>query len=910
MTGPAAIHVDHRAGRAVWRAMIRLLAFVTLATLAQAVAASPTPVFKVFIEEAGVYSVSHEELVAAGLEAVELDSALVGMSCQGEAVPVWIEDGGDGRFGPGDSIEFVARRLSSAGLYYHEYSKLNLYWLSFDGRDSLRMTARSSSASVMATAPAPLERIVHREWDRLMIRVREDEILAPADADLWFWAKLTQIDANPMAVTLKLPGLSRQPGAAVDLRVGARGLSRPHPRQIGDMPEHRLEVALNGQPIGFGEWDGVQAHTIELPAIDAAQFLGESDSIELRVPSRKSASDDDPVVDVVMLNWVEVSYPHSGEIPGRRQVQLTRALGSEGEPAAAAGAIEVRGSAQLVAYTPAGERVQAFITSSGPGAGGALTVRFDVGDSNEFFVTGGDKLQASRIERDRPSDWRTGQHHADYLMITHARLKEAVEPLAQFHRERGLEVAVVDIEELYDEFNHGIIDPRAIRDFISYAYHEWQPPAPRFVLLVGDASWDTKNAEVDDRNYASWVDNQLEEGARFPGRDVPTYEGRPPINDRQLIPTWNYTSHEGHSASDNWFVAVDGDDHSPDLAIGRFPVVEPAEVEAIVAKTIAYVRDPQPGIWHRNALWITNESPMFQKGSDDLASRYAQQGYQAYKIYPKSEEASNELHQAAIQERLNEGQLIVHFLGHGGRHIWRTGPPDFRKNHDLFTLDHVAELEETNRLAFVLSMTCYSAPFDHPNQDSIGETFLRVPKRGAIGVFAASWRNSPSRGFSQLIIDGLTTPGTPVGTAIMNAKRQTQNRTLVETYNLLGDPAVPLAVPQGTIELKVEPKGGGLRVSGVAQGAKLKGEGVVEWLGESLEVLHSERVSVKGKGFTVNVAPGLAARLEGSLGIRAWAMDSRTGTDAVGWWSAPADGAPDAGTSPAGADELPIPDVD
>jgi hypothetical protein len=72
--------------------MIRLLAFVTLATLAQAVAASPTPVFKVFIEEAGVYSLSHEELVAAGLEPAELDSALVGMSSQGEAVPVWIED--------------------------------------------------------------------------------------------------------------------------------------------------------------------------------------------------------------------------------------------------------------------------------------------------------------------------------------------------------------------------------------------------------------------------------------------------------------------------------------------------------------------------------------------------------------------------------------------------------------------------------------------------------------------------------------------------------------------------------------------------------------------------------------------------------------------------------------------------
>jgi hypothetical protein len=206
-------------------------------------------------------------------------------------------------------------------------------------------------------------------------------------------------------------------------------------------------------------------------------------------------------------------------------------------------------------------------------------------------------------------------------------------------------------------------------------------------------------------------------------------------------------------------------------------------------------------------------------------------------------------------------------------------------------------------------MTCYSAPFDHPNQDSIGETFLRVPDRGAVGVFAASWRNSPSRSFSQLIIDGLTTPGTPVGAAIMNAKRQTQNRTLVETYNLLGDPAIALAVPQETIELTVAAKGGGARVTGRIVGAKLKGEGVLEWVGKDLGVVHSERVKVKGQGFAVNVAPDLAARLEGSLGIRAWAMDRRSGRDAVGWWTAPVDEAADP-TGPVPSDEPTVVDVD
>jgi len=888
--------------------MIRLLAFVTMVLVAQGAAGSPAPVFKVLIEEGGVYALTYEEVVAAGLEPVEFDSSLVGLSSQGEVVPIWIEDSGDGRFGPGDTIEFVAKRLSSGDLYYHEYSKFNVYWLSFDGRDSRRMTTRSSSSAVMVSDPAPLERVVHRERDQMLIRVRGEEIQSPADADLWFWTKLTQIDRGPMAITLRLAGLVRDPGSKVDLRIGVRGISRPHPRQVSGMTEHRLDMTLNGQPIGSGEWNGIQAHTIELPAMDAALFNAESDVVELRVPSRQAVNGTDAVVDVVMLNWVEVAYPHSGEIPDRRQVPLVRADGNDG--ASAPGVVEAHSDAPLVLFTAAGERVLPFITSSGsPGLGDMRTVRFEVAALDEFFISGGERLHASRIERDRPSDWRSPQHRADYLMIAHSRLIKAIEPLAQFHRDRGLEVVVVDVDQLYDEFNHGIIDPTAIRDFIAYAYHQWQPPAPRFVLLVGDASWDTKNTEVDDRNYADWVASQLGEGHKFPGRNVPAYAGRPAINDRQLIPTWNYTSHEGHSASDNWFVTVDGDDHSPDIAIGRFPVVEPAEVEAIVAKTIAYARDPEPGPWHHNTLWITNESPMFQKSSDDLAGGLVRKGYAAYKVYPSSEEATNERHQAALQARLNEGQLIVHFLGHGGRHIWRTGPPDFRKNHDLFTLDHVAQLEPTNRLAFVLSMTCYSAPFDHPNQDSIGETFLRVPDRGAVGVFAASWRNSPARSFSQLIIDGLTTPGTPVGVAIMNAKRQTQNRTLVETYNLLGDPAIALALPQGTIELEVGTTGSGTVVSGRLAEGEFRGEGLVEWIGQDLEVVHSESFEFEGREFAVNVAPDLAARLEGSLGIRAWAMDGGSGRDAVGWWSAPVDDAAEA-PGPKPGKEPTIVDVD
>jgi len=37
-------------------------------------------------------------------------------------------------------------------------------------------------------------------------------------------------------------------------------------------------------------------------------------------------------------------------------------------------------------------------------------------------------------------------------------------------------------------------DPRALHDFLTYARNQWAAPAPRFVLLVGKASYDYRDS--------------------------------------------------------------------------------------------------------------------------------------------------------------------------------------------------------------------------------------------------------------------------------------------------------------------------------------------------------------------------------------------------------------------------------
>ena len=92
---------------------------------------------------------------------------------------------------------------------------------------------------------------------------------------------------------------------------------------------------------------------------------------------------------------------------------------------------------------------------------------------------------------------------------------------------QGLRVKAVDVAHIYDAFSYGIVSPQAIKDFISYAYDNWTPPAPKYVLIVGDATYDVKD---------NW------------GAGSVTY-----------VPSYlTFTEYIGETATDQWFAQVSG----------------------------------------------------------------------------------------------------------------------------------------------------------------------------------------------------------------------------------------------------------------------------------------------------------------------------------------------------------------
>jgi len=849
--------------------------FPLLRIIAHVLCLLPLPAFAcsgslhIELTNAGVYALSFAEVTSKqpGLAGCAIEQ--LNLESQGKPVPLRVVDNGNGRFDEGDRIEWIGERLHGPTSWFDSFSINNAYLLSASAGTHARLTDRASSG----TRAASLQRTLHFEQENLMIRLDQNQQKPGEEPDVWHWAKLTHADPQPFTTEFDLADLAAR-GADASLRINVRGISTIYVMvqdKSAKPRDHSLEVRVNGRLLKQLTWDGRDELT-ETLVVPIADLNAKGNRLTLSVPKRALPwNKDETAVDVVMFNWAEWRYPLAGTLDaGSAPLQTVR---SDTAPVE----INWTDAQSPVLYGDDGLRRPGEALGNGRYRFAAAA-----GGTTLYPVSGSAFAAPTLLRAMTAVDWRSPASGYDYLIVSHASLIDAVRPLAAYHESRGLKVAVIDVADVYDVFNHGITHPQAVRNLVDQAWHNWPQPRPRFLLLVGDASFDIRSETYNDLAYAKFANNPQElQPGHFSGIPATAYENASKqLGGRNLIPTWQYPSPEGQSASDNWFGAVDGDDYHPVVAVGRFPVVEPAEVTAIVDKTIKYMSQPQAGTWRRDVMFITDESEYFRKASDSIATSIGEQGFLADKIYASPDEADNVAHQSAIKDGLNAGQLLVHFIGHGGRFIWRTGPPDLRKNHDLFTLDDVSQLSNGNRLPMVLSMTCYSAPFDNPTEDSIGERFLREADKGAIAVFAASWRNAPSTAFSTALVKELLNPGATIGEGIVRAKKQIDDRVLVEMYNLLGDPAVVLERPRADARLMLSADAWNPGVLVALPGLRFSGQVALDWLDESRQLIATSTYRAEQSTFRVPIprlGPGKVAHF-----VRVYASDEAGVADASG----------------------------
>ncbi|MGH8091731.1 MAG: C25 family cysteine peptidase, partial [Rudaea sp.] len=696
---------------------------------------------------------------------------------------------------------------------------------------------------------ASLQRRLHFERENLMTRLGSDQMKPGEEPDFWQWAKLTPIDPKPFEYDFGLPDLNPRASANAILRLDLRGVSTigVQPNPALHLPDHALEVRLNGKLVQTLTWDGREEIRRDL-TVPAGLLREKENRLQLAVPRRALPGNPDGfIVDVVMFNWMEADYAIRDNL-----AKDAAAFSSVGDGAiefsfAGPGTPELFGSDGSVRMTAA----------LGKGRYRAARTPENV----DLYTALGGAGRAPAVVRAVASvDLRHAEPGYDYLIVAYPSLLAGIRPLADYHRKQGLRVDAVDVDDVYDAFNGGIPHPSAIRDFVAWGREHWSVK-PQFLLLVGDASsaihHDQRDGALSGASYQLSPQPTAGEvlgGQGFAGMTTYGYAAGVPRS-RNLVPTWQFPTAEGQGASDNAYADPAPGDFHPRVAVGRLPVVNEAELKSVVDKIIAYRTRPAQGAWRRDVTFIsTSEVASFKQESDKLAAELNAKGFVSRSIYTDFNDKNKEHYEQArttLRENLDRGNLLVHFLGHGGSYIWRVGPMG-----DLFSLDDVSDLTNAGRYPMVLAMTCFSAPFDNPSDDSIGVRFLRVADKGAVAVFAASWKNSPNPQYSKWLIDELLKPGKRIGSAIVAAKAKIADRDFVETYNLLGDPALILDRPQGQLQVSVARSRWRTQVLVRVPVSDFGGDVNVDWIDKDGGIVASRHYQARDRQFALDLVPG------------------------------------------------------
>ena len=799
-----------------------------------------SPRHKILLEKTGIYRVTSKNLKNKwGIDLSAEDPRNFHLRNNNMEIPLYIHGEEDGHFGQDDYIQFLGHNARN------RYTRWNVYWLSIEPKRGKRIAEIDATPVDPTAKSVPSFRSnIYFEEDHLHSNLQHvlpenvsqgDKHAWFASIESWFWTGIRNGgDLNQMYLEFPLYDLAssfNQPKILVNL-------------QGGTPLDHEILVSINDIRIDLAEWSSQDTLSINKnlrlwdDLKDASK--GELNAISLARIDSTVEDDTTRYPYHVYINSFEIEYTRllkavkdylmfsspqsqdSHEVRVRRKLKYT---------------IQTFLSPKIEIFEHDGKQLTAkmknphiqkiildrqeqkrllHIEEDLP-TEIAYDATFQAPDSHDakfVAVSSVGVLSPYNVETVQPSDLRSSTNIADYIVIVHPVYLEYAQELAAWRsttKGGGHRTKVVDVTEIYNVFGDGIATPKAIKDFLSYAYYNWQSPAFSYVVLFGDGTWD------------------------FRGIDKETYP-EPPETTGYIPTHYIWSQSFGQTSVDHWYTTISGIDELPDFYIGRISVETDLHARSIIDKIINYESNPPKGEWQRKIISIADDEVsnsgdfIFKKSLKAVEESHTLLGYETTRIFledvikkVKANPAgyNNELPRRVAKDMvidaLSEGGVIAQYAGHGGRIVWT--------HEAIFDNNSVDLLDETNHLPFMLVLSCYNGYFDAPGEPSLAERLLRRNKGGIIGMLSASrlTYGSGNDALNRIIFDAIFKRNVrEIGPLAMDSKVEllttegTGQIDVMMAYTLFGDPAMRLNMAdyeiRPTIETRTVATGQNLKV--------------------------------------------------------------------------------------------------
>ena len=613
---------------------------------------------------------------------------------------IYVSGEDDGKFDAGDFVVFYGRgtrnwkydALSKTWRHsINHYTETNYYWLTVNGTNGKRMSAKislpsSSTVTTVQTCLAP-------------IAVEEEKINILASGKDWYGQSITP--GSSFTHVIPLAGLL--PGATIRYRYGLVSEST--------VPSS-FTVREGGTAIGSHYVSGASDYNVATEGVFQTSGTSSLPSPSSQLSIQYSSSS---IAAIGFVDWIEVVYPRT--LWGVNDTLCFRAPDTTAV---------VEYSLGQFSTTPMIFDVTSFAdVKRVDGVAGAYLFRAaeSAGSPSVYWAVAGNAwrhpVAATKIANQNLHGETDG---ADFIIVTSSEFRSAADRLKTYREDPahgGLRTSVADVAAIYNEFGGGLPDVTAIRDFLQYAYNTWTIP-PQFVLMLGEGSYD----------YKGLLGSTTSK--------VPTWQS---LESENVVDSY---------ATDDFFAEF-GAGAALSLVMGRVSARTSAEAEAFVDKLARYEQGSAQDNWKMRVLYVADDAWTSELGDTpgdgtihgDDAEAVAQPSctpdeFEKKKIYiaeyPTVNAAQGRRKPGAYQaiiDQINQGSLIVNYSGHGNPTLWA--------HEDIFDVTtSIPQLKNADRLSFFFLATCNFSQFDDPKRETGSEILMNKPDGGAIAVIAAT----------------------------------------------------------------------------------------------------------------------------------------------------------------------------
>lgn len=690
-----------------------------------------------------------------------------------------VNDGGDNVFNGGDYVIFYGMGPTgwdadtAKKRFAHVknlYSDTAYYFITFDNGAGLRITEQS--------AP-PVGNVNVTDYN--YYDVHDIDLVNPAGiGKTWFGE-----DFNAMAGTLSR-GFNFDIGAAVSNLECKVGLG------MAGAAGSSFDVSVNGIALG----------TLPYPA-------GTNENTLMQIKSMTKTAAINAATAAININFnpsgSATGYLDYIEINARRPLVITsdqlsfRDLQSVGTGKVANYSLQnANGNTRVWDIT----NPQLPVILNGSLSGSTYTFSRPADVLREFAVLNGLSLFSPVYAGTVANQNLHGSGQVDNIIIAHPTFLQQANQLADYHRAHdNMRVIVATPQQVYNEFSSGAQDISAIRDFARMFYKRAGSDTtqmPKYLTLFGGASYDYKDRLANNCNF------------------VPVFESQESSYNLAAFSTDDFYGFlDDNENMENHLLL-----NAMDIGVGRLPARNAEDASAIVNKIANYKSPATLGPWRLSSTIIADNNDgagNHMQDGEDMATVITATTHNLYnhnKVYldaiptistPAGHRCPNA--NAAINDRIYKGTLLINYSGHGNTQVWT--------EERILTQDDFNKWNNINMLPFVVTATCDYGQFDHPQYVSAAEQLVLHKGGGVISMLtttAAVYSNYNNPLNANYLHAQLTQKPNGKWNSFGDASRIGKNATYFTSNNpnelanyrkfaLLGDPALTPNFPEHFVHL-------------------------------------------------------------------------------------------------------------